>query len=310
MNILRIRFVIPNHYSFALEDNQQLTMQLDNESLIFDINTAESTSYRIYTFKSDDFDFMISDDTIKKIVDSFYLVGLEFDIGILINPDLKSSWVGKSFLEEIKQQSGRNVEDDFIGAKIVPSGSLFIGSSPPTLHGKSSFKTFEELLNKYIGLKYQNTENLLRASEIYNSATYLNIVNSSALFILLMSAIEALIDQEKVSKRLQNSVNSYIKRIDELKIDREEKASMVGSLGLLKKMSIKRSGKLLVDYLLDNNKKYNDFLPSTFFSKAYDLRSNFVHEGKTQTRDLNIRTIQMQTFVKDIMKAYFEKICC
>lgn len=310
MNILRIRFLLPNNYSFSLENNQQLTIDIDRKSLIFSISTSESTSYRTYTLKSNDFDFPMSDETVQKIVDSLYLASLEFGNGILINPDLKSSWFAKSFLEEMKSQNSVNIEDDFIGAQVVPSGTLFIGSNPVTIHSNSSFKTFEELLNKYIGIRYRKSEKLIRAIEIYNSSTYLNIVNHSARFILLMTSIEALIDQKKVSKRLQNSLDSYINRINRLKINKEEKTSIVGSLGQQKKISIKRSGKILVEYLLNNDKKYNGFLPSVFFSKAYDLRSNFVHEGKTKTKELNIRTIQMQDFVRDMMKAYFEKICC
>jgi hypothetical protein len=307
MNFLRIRFVIPNHYSLLIENDKQITIKIEGESIIFTIATSESTSYRTYTFKSNDFDFEITNETIQKIIDSLYLISLEFDIGILINPDLKSSWFAKSMLEELKLQHGVNVEDDFIGVKVVPSQTIFIGSGPMTIHSSSSIKRFEELFNKYIGLKYKKSERLLRAIEIYNSSTYLNVVNQSARFILLMSAIEALIEQEKVSKRLQNSLDSYIKRINSLKIDQEEKISIIGSINYLKSISIKRSGKILVKSLLTNEKKYNGFLPPTFFSKAYDLRSIFVHEGITKTKDLNIKTIQMQDFVKDIMKAYFEK---
>ncbi|HUX56304.1 MAG TPA: hypothetical protein VMV77_04980 [Bacteroidales bacterium] len=252
----------------------------------------------------------MNDETVQKIVDSLYLTSLEFGVGILINPDLKSSWFTKSFLEEMKSKNGMNIEDEFIGAQVVPSGTIFIGSNPVTIHSESSFKIFEELLNKYIRIKYRKSEKLIRAIEIYNSSTYLNIVNHSARFILLMTSIEALIDQKKVSKRLQNSLDSYIKRINRLKINSEEKTSIVGSLGLQKKGSIKRSGKILVEYLLDNDKRYNGFLPSAFFSKAYDLRSNFVHFGKTKSKDLNIRTIQMQEFVKDMLKSYFENISC
>ena len=130
MDFLRIKFVIPKHYSFLQENNQQLTLSLDQGALTFSISTTEVINYRTYTFKSNDFDFKLSDETVQKIVDSLYLLCLEFDIGILINPDLKSSWISRSFLEEIKTANGTNVEDDFIGAKVVPSGTVFIGSNP------------------------------------------------------------------------------------------------------------------------------------------------------------------------------------
>jgi hypothetical protein len=271
---------------------------------------SESPSYRSYVFKSNEFDFPIDDELIQKIINSLYLTSLDFGNGLLINPNLKSSWIAKSFLADLKSQHGVNIEDDFIGVKVLPSDTKIMGAGPVTLHGKSSIKIFEEGLNKYINLNFTNSEKIIRAIEIYNSSTYLNIVNKSAGFILHMTAIEALIDQPKVSKRLQNSINSYLNRVNQLKIGKEEKSSINGSLNLLKKMSIKRSGKYLVESLLDTDKKYNGFSPSEFFSKAYDLRSNFVHFGITKTKDLDIKTIQMQSFTSDLLKAYFNKICC
>ncbi len=310
MDFLRIRFVIPKHYSFKLDNDQELVLELEQGSLTFNVETSEESIYRTYTFKSKDFDFQIDNKIIQKIIDALYLLCLESDIGILINPKLKSFGISMSFLENLSSETKIKVEEDYIGVKVSPSGTKFLRMNPLTLHGDINIKTFERLLNKYVGLKYQNHEKLLRAIEIYNSSNYLTIVNQTGRFILQMSALEALIEQPKVSKRLQNSLDSYIKRVNRLKINPDERKSIAGSLNSLKKVSIKRSGKNLVDSLIDNDKQYNGFKASDFFSKAYDLRSKFVHDGITETKHLNIKTIQMQSFVKDIMKSYFEKICC
>jgi len=125
-----------------------------------------------------------------------------------------------------------------------------------------------------------------------------------------MSAVETLIEQKEVLKRLLRSVESMKKRIKKLKIYKAEKASVLGSMEFLKINSITRSGVMLTDKLLDNSKKYNDLTPSDFFKKAYDLRSKFVHYGITETKYLNFKTIQMQNFVSDLIKEYFNKICC
>ena len=309
MEVLRIKFVIPRHYSFKIENGQKLSLDLDQGSLTFNINTSKHSIYRIYTFTSNILDFKIDDKTIQKIIDALYLSCMETGIGILINPNLKSFWINKSFLKKINSDLNTNIEEDYIGAKVIDSETKLLSSNPPTVEASTDIKIFEKLLNKYVGLKYKKIDKLLRAIEIYNSSNYLTIVNQSGRFILLTSAIEALIEQPKVSKRLQNSLDSYIKRVDKLKIHDVEKASVSGSLNSLRKVSIQRSGKNLVDYLLDNDKNYNGFSPSDFFSKAYDLRSEFVHNGITETKHLSIKTNQMQSFVKDIMKSYFEKIC-
>lgn len=304
MEFLRIRFIVPKDYSFILDDDQELILDLEQGSLIFNVKTSEESVYRTYTFKSKDFDFQINDRIIQKITDALYLLCLESDIWIMIDPNLKTSGTFKPYREKLNAK-----EDDF-GVKVFPSGTVFLQmNSLKFLVGKN-IKTFENLLNKYAGLKYQNHEKLIRAIEIYNSSYYLSIINLTGRFILQMSAMEALIEQPKVSKRLQNSLDSYLKRVNRLKINTDEKKSILGSLNSLKNLSIQRSGKKLVDILLDKNKKYNGFQASDFFSKAYDLRSKFVHNGITKTKHLNINTIQMQSFVKDIMKSYFEKICC
>lgn len=312
MDFLRIRLIVPGHCYFSYEEGQNLTLNLDQGKLAFRISMFEASFYRIYTFHSNDFNFKLDDEAIQRISDSLYLLCLEFPIGILINPNLKTVWISQSFREEIRLKLGHEIEDDYIGVKIFPSSTGFAGGIPPKVELKSSFMTFEELLNKYYTNGYQkskNTERLLRAIEIYNSANYLTFINHNAVFILLMSAVEALIEPEDVSMRLQRSVDSFIKLVNKLKIDDEEKNSINGSLSFLKKTSITKSGRLLVGSLLNNNKKYNDFSPEIFFSKAYNLRSKFVHKGFTKTSDLDIRTIQILEFVYDVMKAYFEKYC-
>jgi hypothetical protein len=310
MNILRIKFVMPTQSSFDLDGFNEFSIKLSDQSLKFKISTSESSSYRTYILKSNEFDFNFNDLAIEKVINSLYLTSLDFGNGILMNPNLKSSWFAKTFLEELKLQHGVNMEDDFIGVRIIPSNTKFVGSPPLTLHAKSSIRVFEDSMNSYLNLEYTNSDNLIRAIEIYNSSNYLNVVNQSARFILYMSAIEALIEQKKVSKRLESSLSSYINRIKHLIIDNEEKTSIIGSLNRLKKMSIKRSGKILVRALISSDKKYNGFSPEDFFSKAYDLRSNFVHYGITSTKELDIKNIQMQTFTSDLLKEYFKKICC
>jgi hypothetical protein len=310
MNILRIRFVMPTHSSFDLDELNGFTIKLKDQTLTFKVETSESSTYRTYIFNSNKFDFDFNDKMIDKVIESLYLASLDFGNGILMNSNLKSSWFTRSFLDELKLSHGTTIEDDYFGVRIITTKTSFISSPPPSLHSKSSIKVFEDSLNKYLKLDFSNSDNLIRAIEIYNSANYLNIVNQSARFILYMSAVEALIEQKKVSKRLENSLEAYIRRIQRLKITSEEKKSITGSLGVLRKMSIKRSGKILVKTLISSDKKYNGFSPEDFFNKAYDLRSKFVHLGITQTKELNIKNIQMQSFTSDLLKAYFKIKCC
>jgi len=309
MDILRIKFIIPKHYSIEIDANPKLTLILKNQVLKLSIKSEETPMYRSYTLESEPLTFKIDQDLITKIKDTMYLITLDLDKGILINPELKTFHLGPDFQKQLSEQYGVPVLADSIGVQIVQQGTKFVSSSA-TASVKSKIDIFENLLNKYVDLNYRRDEKIFVALELYNSTNYLNIINQSSRFILYMSAIECLIDQSDISKEAQLILKDTESEIQNSNIDSSEKVSLLGSLNFLKKESIKRAGNKMIEKLFNPNDTYSRLNPIDFFNKAYDLRSRFVHSGKTKTNHLDIKNNELQRFTKDLITNYFNKICC
>ena len=163
-------------------------------------------------------------------------------------------------------------------------------------------------MNENLSVKRLLDEKLIRAIELYNSTNYLSRVNSSGRFILLMSSIECLISQKENDQEIINIIQEAQEKIKNLNLEKEVIDSVTGSLTFMKSESIKRSGKQLVlDLFSDSQEKFNDLNPVDFFSKAYDLRSKLVHEGKVETKVLKIENAQMQEFAISCLKKYYDK---
>jgi hypothetical protein len=310
MEILLIKFAVPKSVSLSSGIKESIILQIPEGQVELKVTVNETILYRTYTLRSDDLKFKVSEDTIKRIWDSLYLLCIEMDLSILIDPGLIPFYIPKQRLKEMTKISKLDVGADFIGVKLLSSQALIIGSGPVSILCDSDINIFENLLSKYTNLNYIKSDRILRAIQIYNSSNYLTIVNYSARFILLISAIESLIEPDVVSKELSSFIDLTQTEVNKIDIDQKEKESFKGQLGNLKKASIRRAGLKLIEQLLDNSKKYNGYPPATFFDLAYDLRSKFVHEGRIKTESLDMKHNSLQTFTKDIITSYFNKICC
>ena len=306
MNCIRIKFILPIDISLEFSGKNIITLKLPEQDIPFDVSVIENKIYRTYTLKSKPLNIEIEDSTISKIQDSLYLSSFDVQSGIILNPNLGCGGISNSEKNRFKKV-GIKLESDFIGVSLVDCETKFISVGATASVGINS-SNFENAINTKI-IEHNFSDNkLLRAMELYNSTSYMSRVNNSGRFVLLMSAIECIINQKKVSKGIISILNRAKKEINELSISDIEKKSVQGSLDFVKNESIKRSGKSLIQELFsDSNIKYNGYSPPDFFSKAYDLRSNLVHDGKTETKFLSIENSQLQTFTHECLKRYYEK---
>jgi hypothetical protein len=310
MEILLLKFAVPKDVSLSIDKKESIILQIPGGQIKLKISVNETILYRNYILRSDDLEIQVSEETIKRIWDSLYLLCIELDISILIDPGLISFYIPRQTLEEMSQISKLDVQQDFIGVKKLTPQSVLVSSGPVTILCESDINIFEKLLNKYVNLSFSKSDRILRAIQIYNSSNYLTIVNYSARFILLISAVESLIEPNEVSGELSSFIEKTQSAASKLNIDRKEIETFRSRLGNLRKESIRRSGLKLIEQLLDDSKKYNGYSPSKFFDLAYELRSKFVHEGHTKTELLDMKNNQLQTFTKDLITNYFNKICC
>lgn len=100
---------------------------------------------------------------------------------------------------------------------------------------------------------------------------------SDTRFILLVMAIEALIEPKSRTENAVALVDSLIEQTKSSNCEQNEKNSVIGSLNWLRKESINRAGKRLVAERLGSEQKYEELSPPDFFGKCYKLRSDLVH---------------------------------
>ena len=310
MKNIVIKFVTPKDTSLLLTEDKKLRLDLPVGQIEFDVEIMDVGIYNMFTLKSKELDFDISEDLKSKIFDSLYLTCLEFPLNLLLKPEILTNFVPESSIKETSLKHNINLKADFIGIQSNSSDTIYIGSLPVTCKCESSIKSFEETLNRFINLEFKKNDRLIRSIELLNSSNYLTVINQPSRFILLITAIETLVDQPKISLQGIEFIDNVQNEIDNFNIVKEEKDSLKSGIGKLKSMSIGRAVKKLIKTLLDPNKKYNGYEPLEFFNKAYDLRSKFVHDGLTKTEFLDMKNSQLYDFTKDLIINYLKKICC
>jgi len=121
-------------------------------------------------------------------------------------------------------------------------------------------------------------------------------------FLMLMVAVETLLEQDMRAKEVQEHVKQLIHLTKVTSImSPDEKASLIGSLQSLNKESIGQAGRKLVKCL--GNRKYGGQKPHTFFTTCYEIRSKLVHGHVPRpTRD-EIASVcgSLELFVGDLI---------
>ena len=98
---------------------------------------------------------------------------------------------------------------------------------------------------------------------------------TDARFMLLMMALETLIDQEPRDKGTQQLVDELIAVTQQAQLPDMHRRSIIGSLETLKSESVGQAGQRLVAKL--GGRTYGDHSPSKLFKRCYTVRSHLVH---------------------------------
>lgn len=121
-------------------------------------------------------------------------------------------------------------------------------------------------------------------------------------FILLVMAIEALIELSPRSVESQAHVKSLMQATKVACIPLEERNSMIGALRWLAKESISQAGKRTVASLL-GAREYAGRQAEDFFAHVYQMRSNLVHGNLPYPTAEEVRAIAapLEVFVSDLL---------
>jgi hypothetical protein len=183
----------------------------------------------------------------------------------------------KAGLEMLEKEHGCPFRNDRHGIDVYEhrDGLKFVYSEMNAIaqkHPGNLLCTFSEELRSARRI----TDKQALACEIYCSSWF--DVGYKSRFITLVTAIEALIDQELHSDPVQTFVTESIKLMEASQIGDPVRASLRGSLDKMRRESITQAGRRLASELLPGQ-LFDGQSASGVFGKLYGLRSELVHDG-------------------------------
>jgi hypothetical protein len=142
------------------------------------------------------------------------------------------------------------------------------------------------------------------AFDLFNASFFQTTADSRLL--LLVMAIEALIEPKLRSSEAQTHVKSLLEATKRAAISAEERASMLGAMQWLKTESINQAGRRLVSERL-GSRVYDGRSAADFYSHIYSMRSNLVHGSHPYPtyEAVGAAAGQIEVFVSELLTSPF-----
>jgi len=133
------------------------------------------------------------------------------------------------------------------------------------------------------------------------SASFWPSLYPDARFMLMMMALETLIEPGSRSDEAVAHVDELIHATQESGLAKQDVDSLVISLRHLRTESIGRAGKRLVERL--GGRRYMDHTPKQFFQSCYDFRSRLVHGGtdRPSRDDVEGYSVELEVLLMDLL---------
>lgn len=178
-------------------------------------------------------------------------------------------------LNMLAEQIGQRVLNNVHGLTVFPSEPKprFVSLNGVGIRGVSP-DIFQAVFVSSIAQQPSMTNRDLLAYSLFNASFFQPTADSR--FLLLVMAVEALIETVPRSPEGLDHVNRLIEETLSANLPGIEKDSMIGTLSWLRNESINQAGKRLTSNRL-GSRLYGDKSAPEFFSYCYQLRSNLVH---------------------------------
>jgi hypothetical protein len=212
-------------------------------------------------------------------------------------------FVTKYGLMMVEDASGRRALNDVHGITVFECEPppVFVRISAKAKVGKPVDR-FLDLLEAAMSADLTMSARDELAFDLYSASFFER--SADARFLMLMMALETLIEQEPRS----DAVAEHVARLVEATraaddIPEHERASLVGSLLGLRKESVGQAGRRLAASL--GEREYMGESPPVFFTQCYDLRSALVHGHypRPEPGDVGTRAANLEGFVGDLLGA-------
>jgi hypothetical protein len=237
-----------------------------------------------------------------KYVHAFALTLARLRVGADFGSDITKSSFTHAGLAMLAEQTGRRVLNDVHGLMIYECQPppLFAAFHVDAVRGVSQ-RQFEEVFSQAIENVREPTAREKLALNLFNASFFQKDTESR--FLLLIMAVEALLDPSARSSAATAHVDSMIRATHEsTSLSPNEKQSILGSLKWLKRESINQAGRRLAAELLDD-RMYMEKKPEVFFSECYSIRSSLVHGQFLFPTNQKVGSLvaHLQIFVSDIL---------
>jgi hypothetical protein len=175
----------------------------------------------------------------------------------------------------------------------------FLRLGPVIAMVSSPHQRLTEAMEAATRLNATITSRELLAYDLY--AASFSESNADARFVMLMMAIETLIEPQPRSEEARAVVDTLIQATRSSSLPAGEVASIEGALDWLHSESISRAGRRLASRLGDRT--YQGDTPARFFTRCYDLRSRLVHgaEPRPTRAEVGGLAAGLEHFVGDLI---------
>lgn len=212
----------------------------------------------------------------------------------------KSVWTEHG-LDWLGQQIGTRILNSVHGMMIYQTEPKpkFVKMEAKALRGVD-LVTFSRTFKEAASLNFSLTDRDFLALSLFNASFFQQSGDSR--FLLLMIAIEAMLELPPRSASAQEHVKNMIAATRQANIAQTEKDSMIGALRWLNYESISRTGRQHVQKIL-GERVYLNMSATDFFTHCYTLRSNLVHGNMPYPtfEDISAAVGDLEVMVSDLI---------
>jgi hypothetical protein len=203
---------------------------------------------------------------------SFAVLGVCADFG---DYAAKGGGFSAAVLKELNTASEFLVANETFGIMVFPDDvPVLVSSASATGYAGTPPERFTRALVAAQTSNDMTTRERL-AFDLYSAADFVSS-RPEARFVLLMMALEALIEVDARGPHAQEHIDALIRLTEEVAtLDRDEADSLKNALRSLKRESVRHAGRRLIAAL--DGRHYDGKTALTFFNECYGVRSALVH---------------------------------
>lgn len=205
-------------------------------------------------------------------------------------------------LRWVQEQIGQRALNNVHGLMVYESSPdpKFVSADGMKLTRGTTPEAFAKAFGTALNISPSISERDSLAYTLFNASFFQ--ATSDTRFLLLVMAVEALIDPARRSDEAVAHVDNLIAQTKSSLLPELEKSSMLGSLRWLRRESINQAGKRLAAGRL-GSRRYSEMSAPEYFSYCYQLRSNLVHGNVPAPAfdDIGSVAATLEVFVSDLL---------